>query len=275
MEPDQPRRSLAIPVAIVIGALILGFAVYLTQRGDPDLITEPVPSTERTAKNVRPVGPTDWIRGNPNAPIIIVEYSDFECPFCKQYHQTLRRIVEEFGKDGKVAWVFRHFPISELHQKAPAEALAAQCAGVLGGNDVFWSFADRIFETTNGNDTLDLALLPQFAEELGINRSEFEACQAGGLHMASVEADFQNAIESGGTGTPYSIIIANNTPYPISGAQPYPAILAVINALLQQITITDLTPPSRANTATTVPQLPPRPETIEEETSATSTGDSQ
>ena len=114
MEPDQPRRSLAIPVAIVIGALILGFAVYLPQRGDPDLITEPVPSTERTAKNVRPVGPTDWIRGNPNAPIIIVEYSDFECPFCKQYHQTLRRIVEEFGKDGKVAWVFRHFPISEL-----------------------------------------------------------------------------------------------------------------------------------------------------------------
>ncbi len=78
----------------------------------------------------------DHIRGNPDAPVTLVEYSDFECPFCKRFHPTVKRIVDEYG--GRVRWVYRHFPLDEIHPvKARREAAAAECAAELGGNDAF------------------------------------------------------------------------------------------------------------------------------------------
>src|SRR6185436_7093141 len=82
---------------------------------------------------MEPVTEKDHILGNPNAEVIMVEYSDLECPFCKEFHSTLRRVMNEYGKDGKVAWVYRHFPIDSLHPKARKEAEATECAAELGG----------------------------------------------------------------------------------------------------------------------------------------------
>ena len=188
---------------------------------------------------VKPVDGEDHILGNPNAPVKLVEFSDFECPFCKRFHPTLKRLMKEYGKDGKVAWVYRHFPLDSLHSKARKEAQAAECANELGGNDAFWVYTDRLFEVTPSNDRLNLTLLPQIAEEIGLDRAKFEACLAGdargGKYADHIEADRQDATASGGTGTPYTIVIASNgNTFVINGAQPYAAVKSIIDLALKQ-----------------------------------------
>src|SRR5439155_19856237 len=136
-------------------------------------------------------------------------------------------------KDGKIAWVYRHFPLDELHSKARKEAQAAECANELGGNKAFWAYADRLFEIAPSNNQLDLALLPQVAQEIGLNRASFEACLAGdargGKYADHIESDYQDASASGGNGTPYTVVIGpNGKTFPISGAQPYAALKAIV-----------------------------------------------
>ncbi|MEK9181475.1 MAG: thioredoxin domain-containing protein [Patescibacteria group bacterium] len=106
-----------------------------------------------TPTQVRPVSPDEHILGNINAKIIIVEYSDLECPFCKVFHNTMHQVVEK--SNGEVAWVYRHYPIAQLHSKAFREAEATECAWEQGGNDTFWKYTDKIFEITPSNNRLE------------------------------------------------------------------------------------------------------------------------
>ncbi len=196
-------------------------------------------SRREAAGAVRPVDGEDHILGSPDAPVKLIEFSDFECPFCKRFHRVMKRLMDEYVKDGKVAWVYRHFPIDEIHSKARKEAQAAECANELGGNEAFWAFSDRLFEVTPANDRLDLALLPQIAQEIGLDRVKFEAClggdSRGGKYAAHIEADVQDAIASGGTGTPYSLVIApNGKTFAINGAQPYRAVKSIIDLALKE-----------------------------------------
>jgi len=199
---------------------------------------EKVQAQRDAAGAVKPVNRDDHILGSRDAPVKLVEFSDFECPFCKRFHPTMKRLMDEYGKDGKVAWVYRHFPLDSLHSKARKEAQASECANELGGNEAFWAYADKLYEKGPANNRLDLALLPDFAEEIGLDRGAFETClegdARGGKYAAHIEADVQDAIASGGTGTPYSLVIApNGTVYPVSGAMPYAALTALIDAALK------------------------------------------
>ena len=188
------------------------------------------------AVGVKPVDSEDHIRGNPAAPVKLVEFGDFECPFCKRFHRILMRVMDEYGKDGRVAWVYRHFP---LYPKGRKEAQAAECANELGGNNAFWAFADRLFEVTPSSNRLDLAVLPQIADEIGLDRAKFEACLGGdargGQYAGHIEADLQDAVTSGGNGTPFSLVIApNGKAFPINGAQPYAAVRSIIELALKE-----------------------------------------
>ena len=217
----------------------------------PEVITEAIQKLQdrekqaedqrlsEAAKGVKPVSGEDHIRGNANAQVKVVEFSDFECPFCKSFHASMKQVMEDYGKDGKVAWVYRHFPLDQLHSKARKEAQAAECAAELGGNKAFWAYADRLFEIAPSNDRLDLALLPKIGQETGLDQAKFEAClagdQRGGKFATHIEANLQDAIASGGTGTPYSLVIGTKGRiFPINGAQPYRAIKAIIDAALKE-----------------------------------------
>lgn len=101
----------------------------------------------------------DHIAGNPQADLIIIEYSDPECPFCKRFHETMVQAMDEYGKQGKVAWVYRHFPLDAIHSKARHEAEAIECAGELGGNDKFWEYVNTLYKITPSNNQLDPTLL--------------------------------------------------------------------------------------------------------------------
>ncbi|MGB6882161.1 MAG: thioredoxin domain-containing protein, partial [Microgenomates group bacterium] len=105
--------------------------------------------SEEQAANIPEITEKDYIRGSKDARVFLIEYSDFECPFCKDFHETAQQIVDEY--DGQVGWVYRHFPLDVLHAKARTEAIAAECAAELGGNDGFWAFIDKIYEITPSN----------------------------------------------------------------------------------------------------------------------------
>ena len=187
------------------------------------------------AKALRPVSETrDHVRGNPAAPVTVVEYADFECPFCKRFHPTLKRIVDESG--GQVSWVYRHFPIDLIHSKARKEAAASECAAELGGNDAFWKFADRFFDLTPSNNRTDLdTVLPKIAPEIGLDGAKFASCLSSGRHDARVQEDEQNAVDTGGNGTPWSIVVTRSgKTYPLSGAQPYSSVKRLVDLALRE-----------------------------------------
>lgn len=85
----------------------------------------------------------DWVRGNPDADVVLIEFSDIDCPYCGRHHDTMRQLMNEYGDD--VAWVYRHFPLEQLHPDAFHKAEAAECAGELGGNEIFWQYLDELF----------------------------------------------------------------------------------------------------------------------------------
>lgn len=235
-----PQSNLTIPLAIIIAGALIAGAVYVSNRGD---IGGGTPKPEATAKDigglgsVNPVTSADHIRGNPNAPVKIVEYSDFECPFCKRFHPTMGQVMNEYGKNGKVAWVYRHFPVDALHPiKARKEAAASECANELGGNVTFWKYADRLFDNVSSNNKTDIdAVLPQTALEIGLDVQKFNACLASNKYDAHVQNDLDNAIATGGNGTPWSIVVAKSgKKYPLSGAQPYDSVKQLIELALQE-----------------------------------------
>ncbi len=235
--PPQMQKNALIPIAIVIaGVLIAGAVLYVNRGalggGTPDTTAETAAAKDI---NIRPIGKDDHIVGNPAAPIVIVEYSDLECPFCKDFHQTMRKIMDEYGTKGQIAWVFRNFPIASNHPKAQHEHEAAECAAELGGNDTYWKYINRIFEITPSNNGLDPAELSNVAAQVGIDKKSFDACLSSGRTKDLVDRDYNDAVNAGAKGTPYSVVIANNQKAVINGAYPYPAVKSIVDSILQKV----------------------------------------
>lgn len=239
MEPSTNSKQWAIPGAIILTGVIIGGAIVFGGGGFSLGSGSPSKSKDEQVKEEvikpRPVTKEDHIRGSIDAPIFIIEYSDTECPFCKRFHSTMQQVMDEYGESGKVAWVYRHFPIPQLHQKAETEAEATECVAELGGNAAFWSYVDRIYEVTPSNDGLDLALLPQFAEDIGIDRAAFEECLESGRHKEKITKDRDDAIATGGRGTPHSLVVVGDTIIPIAGAQPFEVVEDIIEEALDLI----------------------------------------
>lgn len=183
-----------------------------------------------TVVNMLPITNDDWIRGDKNAPVKIVEYSDTECPFCKRHHETLKKLVDEYK--GQVAWVYRSFPIPSLHTKAQKEAEAMECAGDLGGNDAFWKYTDMIYQNTPSNDGLDAAQLPVFAEKIGLNTTKFNECLNSGKFTEKVNKMAEDAVSAGAQGTPHNVVVFGDQKIPVAGAYPIEEFQKIIDPLL-------------------------------------------
>lgn len=209
-ETTETKNPYTIPIAIVIAGLFIAGAVIYTNRDTSSGATAQQGAPTRAALEIPPITGDDHILGNPNANLVIVEYSDTECPFCKNFHDSLHQIIDEYGREGEVAWVYRHFPLAQLHSKAPLQAEATECAAELGGNTAFWQYIDRVFEITPSNNGLPNSELPNIAEFTGLDREKFEACLASGRHTDLVEQQIQDAQDAGGRGTPFSVLVSDN-----------------------------------------------------------------
>lgn len=247
MEPSAPRPSLAIPTAIIAGFALIAAAIYFSGIGTTapsPLGATAVTADQAASANIPPVSDTDFIRGNPNAPIMIVEYSDYDCPFCQVFHQTMTQIMNEYGLTGKVAWVYRQFPIAQLHPNAPKISEAALCVGELAGNDAFWKFSDQVFASREVNQPTEMTRLTEFATAAGADAQAFETCLQSGRQKAAVDASVNEAFTAGIQGTPHSYLLVGNQQAVIEGAQPYVAVRQIVDNLLGQLEGTN-TPPAQ------------------------------
>jgi protein-disulfide isomerase len=243
----QPKHSFWLGLAAGIGIMVLVSFIIVSvmffkgftpskggsaNNGAPTNVAANGAEEQQPAEvNMLPVTKDDWIRGDKDAKIVVVEYSDTECPFCKRHHETLKKLIEDYG--GKVAWVYRHFPIPSLHSKAPKEAEALECAGDLGGNEAFWKYTDMVYENTPTNDGLDPAELPKFAEKIGLNKAKFEECLSSGKFTEKVKKMSEDAVSAGARGTPHNVVVFGDQKTPVAGAYPIEQFKSIIDPLLK------------------------------------------
>jgi protein-disulfide isomerase len=155
-------------------------------------------------------------RGNPKAPVTIVEFSDFQCPYCVRARPVVTRVRQEYGD--KVRWVFRHFPL-DFHAQAEKSGEAAACAGEQGK---FWEMHDLLWENTS---KLQVADLKAHAATLGLDGATFGACLDSGRYASRIEADTEAGRGYGVSGTPAFFVNGR----PLVGAQPFEAFAQVID----------------------------------------------
>jgi protein-disulfide isomerase len=225
----EKAQTFAVPLAIVAAGVLIAAAVYMTGGGR----TAQQAPTQQTSADIPAVTSKDHIRGNPNAQVVVVEYTDTECPFCKKHDETMRQILATYGDSGKVAWVYRPMPLAQLHSNAPKQAEALECAGDLGGEEVFWKYHDIVFDRTTSNNTLDMSKLPEFAKEVGLDVTAFNKCLSSGKFTDKINKVIEDGFAAGAQGTPYTVIISGGNQQAISGAQPFENFKAIIDTLIQ------------------------------------------
>ncbi|MDH3611143.1 MAG: DsbA family protein [Nitrosopumilus sp.] len=179
----------------------------------------------------------DPIRGDPNAPITIVEFSDFQCPFCARFHtQTLPSILEEYIEPGKVNFVYRDFPLQSIHPNAFPAAVAAECANEQGK---YWEYHDMLFEKQNGWSRLGseevISTFSQYAVEVDLEQEQFDSCLESGKYLEEVQKDLSDGRAYDITGTPGFFIGNEEIGFvKLSGAQPFDSFKQVIDAQLDR-----------------------------------------
>jgi len=241
MAHSQDNEVLSMPLAIIVAGALIGFGIYMGAR-EIGISSNSITRTTTQAQNaqpqaavnqqkpsgpikITPVSSSDHIRGSLSSKVIIVEYSDTECPFCKRFDGTLKQVVAKYGN--QIAWVYRHSPLP-MHSKAMKEAEATECAAEQGGNTAFWRYVDRIFEISPLNNGLDPKELPNIAEYIGLDRAKFETCLASGKFVSKIQAHIKDMASAGGSGTPFSVLVTPSGNSAIKGAYSFEQIETMI-----------------------------------------------
>ncbi|PIZ70878.1 disulfide bond formation protein DsbA [Candidatus Peregrinibacteria bacterium CG_4_10_14_0_2_um_filter_43_11] len=174
----------------------------------------------------------DAVLGDENAPVTLIEWSDYECPFCKRHFtQTFPQIKEKYIDSGKVKMIFRDFPLSFHDPLATQEAIAAECAREQGGDETYFAYHDLIFKTTTSNGSgMQKDQFYELADKVGINKAKFTECLDSEKYKDEVQKDIADGGKAGVSGTPAFLI---NGQF-ISGAQPFSVFEQVIEAELNK-----------------------------------------
>jgi protein-disulfide isomerase len=170
-----------------------------------------------------PVTSRDHIQGDEHAPITLVEYGDYECPHCRQAHPIVKRVQKHFGK--RLKFVYRHFPLNEIHPNAEAAAESAEFAAA---HERFWEMHDGIFENQRA---LGLPLLAELAESLGLSAADLQDALATSKYTERVREDFLGGVRSGVNGTPTFFINGHRHDGPFEREDLVQAIGALLSPL--------------------------------------------
>jgi protein-disulfide isomerase len=241
MENKNQEINLKItPTVIGVGLVIMmilffgaGILFESVRKTDNKVLSEEVvtdqPETAPTQdlSLIPEVNAKEYVRGSKNAEITVIEYSDYECPFCKSFHPTMEQVLEEYGD--KVAWVYRHYPLP-FHPKAQKTAEAAECVGELGGGEAFWEMSDLMFEKM---PDLELSELGDLAASVGVDKNKFETCLNSDKYADKVSADMNSGAAAGIQGTPGGVIIGKNGQREfIPGALPFEQVKQLIDKVM-------------------------------------------
>lgn len=226
---DQ-QNKFTIPLAIVIAGALIAGAMFFGGSSE-----EKSGEKQQISSLGTEVSADEHILGNFDAPIKLVEYSDPRCKFCRAFHPTMKRIMAEYGADGKVAWVYRHFAI--LGPQSEIEAHATECANELGGPQKFWEYLDLMFSTKDESAQLPVGTtIEDLAEQIGLPKEAFASCMESQRHMEKIVELREMAIADGGQGTPYTLMVdSKGEVTPIPGAQPYENVKQALEAALAEL----------------------------------------
>lgn len=226
------KNNLSVPIAIVIAGLIIGAGLYFGSNNKSDTGSNPADSknnpanTPQQASGPGEISDKDHVLGNPGADLSMFVYSDLQCLYCRRFHATLKQVIEDYVKNGKVKIIFRHFPLSMMHPDAEKFAEATECAAELGGETKFWDYMDKLIE-------LDSSDTSKVAEVLGLNKTNFENCLNSAKYANKIKWDLEDGVSAGVQGTPSSIIVSKDgKKTPIVGALPYEQIKLALDQLL-------------------------------------------
>lgn len=236
---EQNKNNLTIPISIVIAGVLIAGAVFYsgskssigtTQGSNPT--QQGVGSAPQAVATVAASVDDDAVLGDPNAPVTLIEFSDFQCPFCRKfYKETLPQIKKEYIATGKVKLVYRDFPLS-FHPGATPAAEGAECAKEQGK---FWEMHDAIFDEQEkqGSGTIQFTAddVKKWAAKIGLNTSKFNQCLDSGKYKQEVEKDTADGSAAGVNGTPATFINGRL----VSGAQPFGAFKAIIDEELKKL----------------------------------------
>ncbi len=224
------------------GILFLGVVIFIANQGN--IITGNVVKTKNDAQPSTTLAKISTegqpMLGSKTAKVTVVELSDSQCPFCRKFWtETYPQVKKEYIDTGKVKWVYRDFPLDSIHPAATPSAIAAECVRKQGGDDAFWKMHGKIFEEQNildsGNAKGPVTRTVQYssvelkawAADIGYN---IDACLDSNEFLSEVKKDLSDGQVSGARGTP-TFFINNKL---LSGAQPYSAFKAAIDAELSQ-----------------------------------------
>ncbi|MCF7843342.1 DsbA family protein [Candidatus Gracilibacteria bacterium] len=200
---------LTTPVAIIIASIIISLG--LVSYGS---ITNGGSTAEKNKQFAgRSIDSTDYVTGKVDSKVIVVEYSDPECPFCVKLYPTMKQLHDKY--DDRVTFVYRHFPLVSIHPKAFDESRAIACAGTIGGGKALRSYVDALygekFSTQNPN-TLQFQPLPQngkelIAKKIGLDNEKFSSCMNTGQTAKNVEESMKDGVTAGVQGTPSTYVL--------------------------------------------------------------------
>lgn len=196
-------------------AIVCGFALvagaFLVKGGTfAAIFANKATTAERANENER------HRYGDATAKVSLVEFSDFECPYCEQLHETLKRIVDE--SNGTIKWEFRHMPLP-IHKDAKIAAYYSECVSIISNNAGFFKYADTLMQNQR---SIDATYLEKVAIEQGIDAPLLRTCISDAKTLEIIAEDIKVGQALGGTGTPFTVIIyADGTQKSVSGAVPY------------------------------------------------------
>jgi protein-disulfide isomerase len=173
--------------------------VALPSKANPAALGEAAANVPTVAAKVDLAKPNskDHIRGSKTAQIALIDYSDYSCPFCKRFNETLKQMLTQY--DGKVQLIYRHFPLPSLHPNAQKQAEASECVFKLGGDAKFWTFSDQVYAAT---EDVTVDVMKKMAVSLGLDATKFNTCLDSGEMTSLVNADAQSGSKAGVNGTP-------------------------------------------------------------------------
>jgi protein-disulfide isomerase len=230
--------TLALPISIIIAGLLIASSIMLssgdgiTSFAGAGLSDGGAKGEVAKADEDLKVLKDDHIIGNKKAGVMIFAWSDPECPFCKRHHETLTNVLKKY--EGKVAVVYRHFAL-DMHEYAKKESESIECSQKVGGEEGFVKYLNKLFETTQGNNSLKRADLTKIAGEVGLDTAKFDACVDSGEMASRVQRDMDAGLRVGVQGTPYSVAVNVKTGKQrvINGAQPLEMISSTLDQLFQ------------------------------------------
>ncbi len=235
---NSATNKLTMPMAVVIAGVLIALALVLSGASNNSGINKKSDGTltvkePEEMRSLNPVTAGEHIRGDlSKAKIAVVEFSDFQCPYCKQLHPTMLKMMESYS--GDVVWAYRHFPLESIHPAARPAAHASECVAELAGNDGFWKFTDGIFNFNGTGTAFDPNNLATIVTNSGVDITAFNACQTSGKYDKKITDSVEEAGMAGAQGTPDLTVVNLKTGDAIHiGADP--AVLAqVLDQMLKK-----------------------------------------